>query len=59
MKASEALEMLKLLNPNTEVTLILGDLAIKNSEFSPVPAQPYWVPQNTRRKNEITCNKVH
>ncbi len=55
MKASEAIEMLKQLSPNHEVTLIFGDAALKNRDFNPTPYQPQFVPSYVRNPEDIWC----
>lgn len=63
MKASEAIAILESLDPNHEVTLVLGNRAKQTFPQNPNwnHAQPYWVKGTEwpgSKFNELTC-KYH
>jgi len=70
MKASEAIEVLKVLDPNHEVTLTFGMFVDKTKPFETVPGnqqyttvpytQPHWVIGHEfwPQRNNITCRTL-
>lgn len=53
MKASEAIKMLEQLDSDQEVTVILGDLPTKSTNYNPAPYQPHFVPSYVRNPEDI------
>lgn len=57
MKASEAIKLLEKVDPDQEVTVIIGTIPIKTNDYTPAPYQPQFVPSYVRRPDDVWLSK--